>query len=167
MQKRVVTKIGDIFSISINETEKRYIQLVAYDLLQLNSDVIRCFTKTYPLDANPDSETIINDNILFYSHCVIKLGIKLNVLTKVGKNSELGDFSEVLFRNTSDYGRKENEEPISISQNWYVWRIGDKKITPIGKLDGENKKSYVGLIINPLGILELAKGNRYPINYPS
>lgn len=42
---RVYTKIGDIFSIQIDEKVKRYFQLIAYDLAQLNSDVIRVFKK--------------------------------------------------------------------------------------------------------------------------
>ena len=40
---RVTTKIGDIFSVNINETEKKYFQLIAFDQTQLNSDVIRAF----------------------------------------------------------------------------------------------------------------------------
>jgi hypothetical protein len=35
MAKRVITKIGDVFSAPINEHEKKYFQLIAFDLTQL------------------------------------------------------------------------------------------------------------------------------------
>ena len=53
MIKRVRTKIGDVFCVKVSESEKRYFQLIAYDLTQLNSDVIRAFKKVYDIDVNP------------------------------------------------------------------------------------------------------------------
>ncbi len=44
---KLKTKIGDVFSVPINDTEKRFMQLVAFDLTQLNSDVVRIFHKKY------------------------------------------------------------------------------------------------------------------------
>lgn len=105
MTKRSTTKIGDIFSIQINSTEKRFFQLIAFDLLQLNSDVIRCFDKIYSLNSNPEMETILDDQILFYAHCVTKLGLKINTWTKVGQSREIGSLKDILFRDTNDYGR--------------------------------------------------------------
>ena len=37
---RVVTKIGDVFSVKLDNEVKKYFQLIAFDLTQLNSDVI-------------------------------------------------------------------------------------------------------------------------------
>jgi hypothetical protein len=166
MTRRFVTKIGDIFSIQISDNEKRFFQLIAFDLTQLNSDVIRCFNRVYPLEANPEIETIITDQILFYSHCTTKLGLKMDVWTKIGKSYDIGNLKEIIFRCTNDYGRKEGDPPILFSSNWYVWQIGDENFTNVGKLEGKNKNSYIGLVINPIGILELAKGNKYPLYYP-
>lgn len=53
MAKRVVTKIGDIFSVPISDKEKRYMQLIAFDLTQLNSDVVRIFKKNMLLQIIP------------------------------------------------------------------------------------------------------------------
>jgi len=47
------TKIGDIFEVKINETEKKYFQLIAFDLTQLNSDEIVAFKKSYAVTENP------------------------------------------------------------------------------------------------------------------
>lgn len=43
--KRVLTKIGDVFEVKIDETSKKYFQYIANDMTQLNSDVIRGFKK--------------------------------------------------------------------------------------------------------------------------
>ncbi|RYD87997.1 MAG: hypothetical protein EOP54_27945 [Sphingobacteriales bacterium] len=37
--KLVNTKIGDVFCVKIDDSTKKYFQLIAYDLTQLNSDV--------------------------------------------------------------------------------------------------------------------------------
>ncbi|MCD0488056.1 immunity 26/phosphotriesterase HocA family protein [Pedobacter sp. MC2016-14] len=77
MAKKLKTKIGDIFSVPIKETEKRYMQLIAFDLLQLNSDVVRCFSRIYSIGDSPNMEEIINNNVLFYAHCATDFGLKL------------------------------------------------------------------------------------------
>lgn len=166
MTKRVVTKIGDIFSIPINDKEKRYMQLIAFDLTQLNSDVVRIFEKKYAIGNNPDIENLIQDNVLVCAHCVTKFGVQLDLWEKIGKNPNVGDIRNIIFKGTLDYARKQGEEPIKLSHNWHIWRIGDEKFTYVGKLKGENRNAYVGLVINPLGMVELAKGNKYPNNYP-
>ncbi|MCH5686386.1 hypothetical protein LWM68_20255 [Niabella sp. W65] len=84
----------------------------------------------------------------------------------VGNTQNVGDTTKILFRGTRDYGHKAGDEPIKISDKWYIWHINDKDFTRVGKLEGENRKAYIGLVINPVGIIELLKGNKYPINYP-
>lgn len=160
------TKIGDIFSARIDDGSKKYFQLIAFDLTQLNSDVIRAFKKIYPLNASPDLSEIVNGEVEFYAHCVTKLGLKMNLWERVGNTTEIGSTKDILFRDTNDYGSKVGENPIKISNNWYVWRINDKDFTHVGKLEGENRKAEIGIVINPLGIMELLKGNKYPVNYP-
>ncbi|MBT2621906.1 hypothetical protein [Chryseobacterium sp. ISL-6] len=167
MLKKLKTKIGDIFSIPINEEEKRYMQLIAYDLTQLNSDVVRIFEKKYFLQEMPSNETIIGDKILTYAHCSSDFGLKMNLWVKIGNNLNVGNISSILFRDTNDYGTGPGEEPIKISNNWFVWHIDDKTFTKVGKLEEKNKDSYIGIVINPLGIVEIAKGNKYPVNYPA
>jgi hypothetical protein len=163
---RVYTTKGDIFSVKIDENHKKYFQLIEYDLTQLNSDVIRAFKRIYLLYENPALSDIINGEVDFYAHCVTKIGVKLNLWEKAGNIKDTGDISLPLFRGTSDYGCKMGEEPIKVSNKWYVWRINVKDFTNVGKLKGENRKSYIGMVINPLGIIELLKGNKYPPLYP-
>ena len=161
---RANTTLGDVFSVKLDDNTKKYIQYVATDLTQLNSDVIRAFKKTYSINATPDLSEIVKGEVEFYAHCVTKWGIKLNLWEKIGNIADIGKV-EVLFRDTNDYGSKPDIEPIKISSNWYVWSINGE-FKHIGKLEGIYKDSYAGIIINPQGIIELLKGNIYPINYP-
>lgn len=165
MKKRVVTKIGDMFSARVNEKNKKYFQLIAFDLTQLNSDVIRAFKKEYPIEVDPDLQEIVKGEVEFYAHCVTKWGVKLGYWEKVGRLSEVGNPDQILFRDTNDYGHQEGEEPIRVSNDWYVWRINED-FQDVGKLEGENRTAFAGLVINPLGIIELLKGRKYPPNYP-
>jgi hypothetical protein len=162
---RANTKIGDVFSVKLNESSIKFFQYIANDLTQLNSDVIRAFTTEYALGTQPDLLDIVNDEVGFYAHCVTKFGIKMELWKMVGNIQEIGDLN-IIFRESDDYGHKVGEEPITISKNWYVWKINDAEFTKVGKLEGVNQKAYVGLVFNPIGILELLKGNKYPINYP-
>lgn len=162
---RANTKIGDVFSVKIDESSKKYFQYVVSDLTQLNSDVIRVFTKKYPIDFNPDLSEIVSGEVEFYAHCVTKLGLKMNLWESIGSTAEIGNISQILFRDTNDYGSRVGEEPIRVSQNWYVWKVNEP-FKDVGKLEGDNRKAYIGIVINPLGIIELLKGNKYPINYP-
>jgi hypothetical protein len=140
--------------------------LIAFDLTQLNSDVIRAFRKEYPVNFNPGLSEIVNGQVEFYAHCVTKIGIKLGYWESVGNIDDVGNITDILFRDTNDYGSKVGEEPIKVSNNWYVWHINDKDFTRVGRLTGEQRNAHVGIVLNPLGIIELLKGNKYPINYP-
>ncbi|MDC8098669.1 Imm26 family immunity protein [Chryseobacterium rhizosphaerae] len=166
MAKRVITKIGDIFSVPINEKEKKYMQLIAFDLAQLNSDTIRAFKRIYSIDENPSKEEIINDKIDFYAHCVTKFGIKLNLWEQIGNSLNIGNIKDPIFKSTDDYGYKENEQPVKVSYNWYVWRINDKNRTKVGRLEGENRNAEIGLIVNPYDILDRIKTGQYNFFYP-
>ena len=63
---RVVTKVGDVFSVKLDNEVKKYFQLIAFDLTQLNSDVIRAFKKVYPIHATPTLLDIVNDDKFTY-----------------------------------------------------------------------------------------------------
>lgn len=164
--KRTNTKIGDVFSAKLDNNSKKYFQYIANDLTQLNSDVIRGFKKEYAIDSNPDLSEIINDEINFYAHCNTKLGVKMGLWDKVGNITEVGLVKKILFKGAGDYARKAGEEPIKTSKQWYVWRVNDEEFTQIGELYGEYKNANIGLVINPNGVIELLKGNKYPSNYP-
>jgi hypothetical protein len=163
---RTNTKIGDVFAVKIDDIGKKYFQYIANDLTQLNSDVIRAFKKIYSVDANPELPEIINGEVEFYAHCVTKFGIKMNLWEKVGNIPDIGDFGQILFRATNDYGHKLGEEPIKISKKWHVWRINDSDFTRVGELKGENQKSEIGIVVNPYDILDRIKTGKYNFLYP-
>ena len=163
---RVSTKIGDVFSVKIDENSKKYFQLIAFDLTQLNSDVIRVFKKVYPIDANPNLSEIVTGEVEFYAHCVTKFGVKMNLWEKVGNIKDVGSLNHILFRGTTDSGCKVGEEPIKISEKWYVWHINDESFTRVGKLTGENRKAEIGVIVNPYDIVERIKTGKYNFFYP-
>ena len=163
---RVITKIGDVFSVKIDGEYKKYMQYISNDLTQLNSDVIRAFKKKYPIDENPTIESIIEDEIDFYAHCILKFGVKMLLWEKVGSNKNIGNLDNILFRGTKDYGHKVGDEPIRVSNSWHVWKINDEKFTTVKTLTEQIKKADIGLVYNPLGIIELMKNKKYPINYP-
>jgi len=163
---RVYTTIGDLFFVKIDENSKKYFQLIAYDLTQLNSDVIRAFKKVYPVDANPVLSEIVKDEIEFYAHYVTKWGVKLGYWEKAGHVKEVGAFDKVLFRGTNDYGCKAGEKPVKISDKWYVWHINDEKFTRVGKLVGENRKAEIGIVMDPESIVHRLRTGEYDGSYP-
>jgi len=164
--KRVIIKKGDVFSVKIDETSKRYFQYITNDLKQLNSDVIRVFEKIYAIEENPDLSEIIKGKIFFYVHCVTKWGVKLGYWEKVGNTTDVGTFDHILFRGTNDYGTIRGEEPIKISNNWYVWRINDHVSEKVGKLEGENRKAEIGIVMDPKSIVHRIKTGYYSGFYP-
>ncbi len=130
---RVMTKIGDIFSVRIDQLTIKYFQYVGNDLTQLNSEVIRVFKTRYDINLTHDFSEVIKTDIDFYAHCVIKWGIKRKLWQKAGHSEDVGEV-DIYFRGTNDYGRKIGDEPVRKSENWYVWKINDEKFTKVGIL---------------------------------
>jgi hypothetical protein len=71
---RIVTKIGDIFAVRLNDTNCKYFQYVANDLTHLNSSVIRVFKNKYDLQIKTDLSEVVKGEVDFYAHCVLKMG---------------------------------------------------------------------------------------------
>jgi len=162
---RVSTKIGDVFSVKIDKNTKKYFQLIAFDLTQLNSDVIRAFKKTYSIDENTTISEIVDDEVEFYAHSVTKSGLKMNLWEKVGNITDVGTLNHILFRATSDYGVWVNDDPVKISQNWYIWKINES-FRDVGQLKGENRKAEIGIVVTPGDVVERIKTGKYGFFYP-
>jgi hypothetical protein len=156
---RANTKIGDVFSVKIDNKDKKYFQYIISDLTQLNSDVIRAFKKTYPIKANPDLSEVVDGEVEFYAHCVTKLGLKMNYWERVGNISNVGNFDNVLFRSNGDLSQPK------VSHNWWVWKINEEK-KPVGKLEGENRKAEIGMVISPDSIVYRMQTGEYDFVYP-
>jgi len=157
------TKIGDVFSVNVDDKSKKYLQYIVSDLTQLNSDVIRVFKKVYPFDTNPDLSEIVKGEVEFYAHCVTKWGLKLGYWEKVGSIAEVGKIDHILFRDSGDYGNPQ----IKVSQDWWVWKINEEQ-KRVGKLIGENQNAEIGLVINPESIVYRIRMGEYDFKaYPS
>lgn len=161
---RINTKIGDVFSVKI-DNNKKYFQYIVSDLTQLNSDVIRAFKKVYPINAHPDLSEIVNGEVEFYAHCVTKLGLKMGYWESVGNISDVGKTDHILFRDTNDAGSIPGEQ-IKISHKWYVWKINDNDFMRVGKLVGENRKAEIGSVIPPDSIVHRMQTGKYDFVYP-
>jgi len=158
---RTNTKIGDVFSVKIDKSSKKYFQYIISDLTQLNSDVIRAFKKVYPINTSPDLSEIVNGEVEFYAHCVTKLGLKMGYWESIGNISDVGSFENVLFKSSSDDGNPK----IKVSQNWWIWKINEEQ-KRVGKLEGENRCAEVGSVIPPDGIVHRMKTGKYDFVYP-
>ncbi len=160
MGKRVITRIGDIFSVKINNQYKKYFQYIANDLTQLNSDVIRSFESQFLLDSEPEFSEITSGNIEFYAHCVVSLGVKLGCWEKVGHTNEVGDL-DILFRDSNDYGTSD----VEISRDWYIWEI-NKRTKQVGVLKEKYQTLDIGSVVNPYDIVERMQTGSYSFVYP-
>lgn len=156
--KRKNTKIGDVFVAKLDDGRKKYFQLVAFDLTQLNSDVIRVFKTLYEGNTNTNLSEIINDEVDFYAHCITTLGIKFDFGEWVGNLSEVGSV-DVLFRSSSDSPKTK------ISNNWWVWKVNEQQ-QYVGKLEGTNKVAEVGSVMSPDSIVYRMKTGKYDFVYP-
>ncbi len=157
---RTNTKIGDVFSVKIDDS-KKYLQYIISDLTQLNSDVIKAFRKSYPINANPDLSEIVKGEVEFYAHCVTKWGVKLGYWEKVGNIAEVGETDHILFRSSSDYGNPQ----IKVSENWRIWKINEEQ-KRVGKLEGENQKAEIGIVMDAESIIHRMKTGKYDGSYP-
>ena len=149
MAKRIVTKIGNIFCIEIDNQYKRYFQYVANDMSELNSSVIRMFKRQYPMDYVPKIDEIVDDEIDFYTHLILRSGIAKNVWYKVGTSLELGDTEHIIFRMCED----NHLENIVKSYNWYVWYINKPEFY-IGEMTDEYRNAYIGGIYSYIHIMK-------------
>jgi len=162
MAKRIVTKIGDVFCVEIDGKYKCFFQYIAIDFECLNSSVIRVFKKKYTIDYEPVIDEIIDGEIMFYAHTILRVGIADNIWYKVGKSSILGNQDEIYFGLTND----EFVEPMpKVSNNWYIWRLGEK-MEKIGRLEGKHKKVEIGIVFNYRQIIDRITTGKYSIPYP-
>ena len=82
-----------------------------------------------------------------------------------GNSQELGKLNDVLFRGTSDSGSRPGEQ-ILVSNKWYIWKINDLNFTSVGKLEGENRKAELGVVVNPYDIKDRMITGSYNFFYP-
>lgn len=141
MAKRIITKIGNIFCVEVDGMYKCFFQYVANDIYQLNSSVIRVFSRHYDMDYVPNMDEIVNDKVSFYSHTVLRAGIYYGAWYKVGTHKDVGDLNEIAFRMHEEYDIAERTK----SYRWYMWKLdGTKKF--IGEMTDEYRHLDVGFV---------------------
>ena len=166
MVKRIVTKIGDIFRVELIDSPKwgivqgkkylRFFQYIANDMTCLNSSVIRVFKKKYPIEYIFNAEEIINDEIDFYAHTVLKLGIAENFWQKIGKSRDVGDTEHIFFRTYTHDAVNHRD------RKWQMWQI-NKEWKSIGFLTPHYRSmSDLGHVFPYKSIVERMKTGQYP-----
>jgi len=159
-KKSIITRIGDIFCIEIDNEYKCYFQYIAKDMSQLNSSVIRVFKRHYSMDYEYDEQEVLNDEVNFYAHTILRIGIDNGTWYKVGKSKEIGDTSKIMFRLSSDFGG--GPQPIK-SYHWYVWKLNEEYIH-IGELtEGYKDITYLGLVIQYCDVFNKIKNGFYKL----
>ena len=161
---RANTKIGDVFSVEMDSGRKKFMQYIVSDKTQLNSDVIRAFENQHEKDEDPDLLDVVRGDVDFYAHCVTKLGVMMGLWRKVGNISDVGDTGHILFRHSGDVGLRPE---ISISHNWWVWKINEK-MRNVGKLQGVHQNAEIGMVISPISIVHRMRTGEYGFKgYPN
>ena len=157
-KKRVVTRIGDIFCVEIDDKYKAYFQYIAKDWEQLNSTVIRVFKNHYPIDSNPSMEEIVNDEVAFYAHTVLQVGFKIGTWYKVGNSKIIGDVENIYFKIYPDvnYGLTGQKK----SYKWYVWKI-NHEWEAIGEMKEQFQHYDMGFVYPYFDIKEKIKTGKF------
>jgi len=157
MAKRIITKIGDIFSVALNNGNQRFFQYIANDYSQLNSSVIRVFKKEYPAEYELNSEEVVKDEVDFYAHVILKFGIIEGAWQKVGKNQDVGDTENILFRMYCSDAADHKD------RLWYAWYINNDNRFDVGVLSESFRKvSDIGLVFSAKDIIGRIKDGRMP-----
>ena len=150
MTKRIIIKLGDVFCISINGQYNAYFQYIANDATQLNSSVIRVFKIHYKIDMSPTIDEIVNGEIDFYAHAILRVGIKQGLWNKIGNSKDLGCIENVGFKMLYD----------SKDTKWYVWKINEPIIYH-RELPKECKDYNWGWVYAGVNIIQKIKDGYY------
>jgi len=147
--------------LKLDEHRKKYFQYIINDLTQLNSDVIRTFKQVFYNDSHPDLLEVVKTEVEFYAHCVTIVGVKLGYWEKIGNIIDVGNTNHILFRSSGDAGNRK----ITVSKDWWVWKINEPQ-KRVGKLVGENQKAEMGMVFDPISIINRIRTGEYGGRYP-
>ena len=145
-----IARIGNVFCVEIDTSYKCFFQFVAYDKTQLNGQVIRVFKKRYPMEYKPDLNEIVQDEVSFYSHTVIKFGLDDNVWYKIGHSPNKGDVDNIFFKLKGWKGKS----------CWKYWKINND-IQYSSQISDELVKYHYGFIFPYKDIVAKIKTGHY------
>ena len=168
MAKRIVTKIGDVFSVKLSDGTKGHFQFVAIDKSCLSSTVIRVFKKRYALDETPSIDEIVHGEVAFYAHTILREGIADGVLEKIGKSDfiDSGHTNEVIFANDLKEFLSIRITPWETPRRWRTWHISQNDKQYDNLPEGIIDIVEIGDVISYTNILLRLERGYYPVGYP-
>ena len=134
------------------------LQLVAIDLVQLNSDVV----VVYQEKNIAVFSTINKQPIAFYHHTTVSAGVKQGLWQKVGKGP-LPHLTSLVFKQYFDKDDVEtlNEFPdnlfrkiVKVKPHYTYWHVGEDVWHKMSESKGKQLKAENGDVVPPLTILE-------------
>ncbi len=156
MAKRIVTKIGDIFSVTLDNGNLRFFQYIANDSSCLGGSVIRVFKKEYPEGYELNPEEVVSDDVDFYALTILRMGVEDGDWQKVGNCKNIGDTKKILFRSYRKNAIDHNE------RIWEAWYINKERFS-IGKLTSDFRaKSDIGSVWVSSAIVYRIKNGVFP-----
>lgn len=158
MSNRVA--VGDIFEVPLDSASVRFIQYIADDTTQLNSQVVRVFRECYAAGQVLDVGKIAAGEVDFYAHVLLRIGVRQKIWRKVGR-AVVPSVVEVLFRNSDDYGNPS----VTVSRSWYVWNINGP-FEFVGELTSKYQGAEIGVVVPPDSLLYRIRNGRYDFVYP-
>ena len=157
-RKRIVTKIGDLFSVDLDDKTKRFFQYVAIDESMLGGSVIRVFKRKYDIDAEPSFDEIVNDEVDFYTHTSLKIGILEGYWKKTGRYADIGDTENIYFRSVGEL----DASKLKKSRHWLVWKVNCVR-QDIGEMKEIYKNYDLGSLFPSIWVLNKIKTGRMGI----
>lgn len=162
MAQRVVTKVGNIFR---TQKGSRYLQLVAIDRANLNSDVV-VFFKATDADLGNDFDAIARLPVDFYIHVTASQGVKEGHWEKIGKAPVYVDLSTLVFKYYRDQfqvdmykkgyerDRSPRLKPPFDKPFWDIWTIPDERYHSVSKEKGDRIIGEEGGIFPPWVVMK-------------
>ncbi|MFC5479116.1 hypothetical protein [Massilia suwonensis] len=159
-RKRTISaKIGDIYVVECAGGD-RYFQYVMDDSSQLGANVIAVFAKKFPKGQSVDFLALKGESVEFFAHVSISLGIKMKCWRRV-THEQVADHGAIRFRDTDDYGKP----GVTCSNYWWMWEPNGPA-RQVGPIEGELRKSFIGVLMAPSNIVSRLETGRYSYAYP-
>lgn len=131
MAKKVSPRIGDVFSIVIDNEYKAYFQYICDDYTQVCPHIVRVFRKRFPIVHVFNANEVLKGDILFYVHAPLEHGVSLKVWEIVANylpeeiNYEDFIFCEGVYEADSlTDGSMFKNDPLS---HWRIWTVSGYK----------------------------------------
>ena len=156
--------MGGIYEFS-ELNPKRYFQLVALDMTNLNSDVIAVFQPVdLPNTLSPEEriQQILQTKVEFFTHTMVPLGVKQGVWSKIGTATPVS-FKDALFKDIFyKDGLLPDVEPYEADHyhSWVIWHVGGEQ-RKIGAKVERYPQAELGHVYPPEDIIHRVVHGKY------